>query len=177
MRLESAPLVSHMCWPTSGVLSYLHQESKNGIDKQTILQYNIVNNYLVKQYSGGDSLIPSQMLKGTLEGCVLAILRSEERYGYEISQRLEGYGFGRIPEGTIYPLLLRLEKRGSITASFRASPEGPQRKYYALTDLGQKELIDFLHHYRELTKAVDELIQMTGGDPHACEDKAASRGE
>ena len=51
---------------------------------------------------------------------VLAILRQEERYGYEISQNLERYGFGRIPEGTVYPLLLRLEKRGSITASFRA---------------------------------------------------------
>ena len=46
-------------------------------------------------------MIPSQMLKGTLEGCVLAILRQEERYGYEISQNLERYGFGRIPEGTV----------------------------------------------------------------------------
>ena len=112
-------------------------------------------------------MIPSQMLKGTLEGCVLAILRQEERYGYEISQRLERYGFGKVPEGTIYPLLLRLEKRGSITASFRASPEGPQRKYYALTDLGQQELAAFFRHYQELTKAVDELLKMTGGDLHA----------
>lgn len=122
-------------------------------------------------------MIPSQMLKGTLEGCVLAVLRQEERYGYEISQKLERYGFGRIPEGTVYPLLLRLEKRGSITASFRASPEGPQRKYYALTDLGQKELEEFFYHYEELTQAVDQLIQMTGGYPHAQEDKAAFGGE
>lgn len=142
------------------------------LDSPTILHYNIVNTYLVKQDSGGDSLIPSQMLKGTLEGCVLAVLREEERYGYEISQRLEGYGFGRIPEGTIYPLLLRLEKRGSITASFRASPEGPQRKYYALTELGQEELAEFFHHYLELTRAVDQLIRMTGGYPDAQEDKA-----
>lgn len=122
-------------------------------------------------------MIPSQMLKGTLEGCVLAILRQEERYGYEISQRLESYGFGRIPEGTVYPLLLRLEKRGSIQASFRASPEGPQRKYYALTDLGQTELMEFFDHYRELTRAVDQLIQITGGDPHAQEDKSTIRKE
>lgn len=112
-------------------------------------------------------MIPSQMLKGTLEGCVLAILRQEERYGYEISQKLEGFGFGRIPEGTVYPLLLRLEKRGSIQASFRASTEGPQRKYYSLTAQGEKELTEFLQHYRELTRAVDQLILMTGGYPYA----------
>lgn len=117
------------------------------------------------------------MLKGTLEGCVLAILRQEEGYGYEISQKLERYGFGRIPEGTIYPLLLRLEKRGSIQATFRASPGGPQRKYYALTESGQRELTEFFHHYEELTHAVDQLIRMTGGYRHAQEDEAAFRGE
>ena len=122
-------------------------------------------------------MIPSQMLKGTLEGCVLPILRQEERYGYEISQNLERYGFGRIPEGTVYPLLLRLEKRGSITASFRASPEGPQRKYYALTDLGQKELAEFFRNYRELTSAVDQLIKLAGGYPYAKEDETAFGGE
>ena len=111
-------------------------------------------------------MIPSQMLKGTLEGCVLAVLRAEECYGYEISQRLESYGFGRIPEGTVYPLLLRLEKRGAITASYRASAEGPQRKYYTLTDQGQAELEEFLCHYREMTRAVDRLIQETGGRTH-----------
>ena len=122
-------------------------------------------------------MIPSQMLKGTLEGCVLAILRQEERYGYEISQNLERYGFGRIPEGTVYPLLLRLEKRGSITARFRASPEGPQRKYYALTDLGQKEFMEFYRNYRELSRAVDQLIKQTGGYPYAQENEAAFGGE
>jgi PadR family transcriptional regulator PadR len=111
-------------------------------------------------------LIPTQMLKGTLEGCVLAVLSGEERYGYEISQTLEGYGFGRVPEGTIYPLLLRLEKRGAITASYRASAEGPQRKYYALTDQGRAELAEFFRHYRELTRAVDQLMEETGGQSH-----------
>ena len=53
-------------------------------------------------------MIPSQMLKGTLEGCILGILSQKETYGYEISSRLSDYGFGTVPEGTIYPLLLRL---------------------------------------------------------------------
>ena len=112
-------------------------------------------------------MIPSQMLKGTLEGCVLAVLGERERYGYEISQQLEAYGFGRIPEGTVYPLLLRLERRGAILASFRASPEGPQRKYYTLTDLGRAELAEFFQHYLELTRAVEQLIKGTGSHCHA----------
>ena len=112
-------------------------------------------------------MIPSQMLKGTLEGCILAILSQKETYGYEISRQLAAYGFGTIPEGTIYPLLLRLEKRGAITASYRASSEGPQRKYYALTPQGRAELAEFMVHYRELTRAVDRLISETGGEPHA----------
>ena len=107
------------------------------------------------------------MLKGTLEGCVLAVLREEECYGYEISQRLGSYGFGRVPEGTVYPLLLRLEKRGAVTASYRPSAEGPQRKYYALTSSGRAELAEFIRHYRELTRAVDHLMQATGGEPDA----------
>lgn len=122
-------------------------------------------------------MIPSQMLKGTLEGCVLAVLRKEECYGYEISQRLESYGFGRVPEGTVYPLLLRLEKRGAITASYRASAEGPQRKYYALTDLGRGELTEFCSHYQELTRAVDALMKATGGKPDAEKNETAFRGE
>ena len=70
-------------------------------------------------------MIPSQMLKGTLEGCILGILSQKETYGYEISSQLAAYGFGTIPEGTIYPLLLRLEKNGLVSAAFRPSELGP----------------------------------------------------
>ena len=61
-------------------------------------------------------MIPSQMLKGVLQGSVLAILGQRETYGYEIVQALHGYGFGSVSEGTIYPLLLRLEKEGWVSA-------------------------------------------------------------
>lgn len=81
-------------------------------------------------------MIPSQMLKGTLEGCILGILSQKETYGYEISSQLAAYGFGTIPEGTIYPLLLRLEKNGLVSAAFRPSELGPKRKYYSLTPAG-----------------------------------------
>ena len=109
-------------------------------------------------------MIPSQMLKGTLEGCVLAIISKEETYGYEISEQLMEYGFGKITEGTIYPLLLRLEKNELISATYKASELGPRRKYYKLTEKGKDALEDFFQSYRELSDAVNHLMRdMQGG--------------
>ncbi|MGG7142011.1 PadR family transcriptional regulator [Clostridium nigeriense] len=103
-------------------------------------------------------MISSQMLKGTLEGCILAIISKKETYGYEISQNLNEYGFGKIAEGTIYPLLLRLEKNGFILATYRQSDQGPKRKYYSLTDKGTDEYLKFIESYIELTTAVNTLL-------------------
>lgn len=108
-------------------------------------------------------MIPSQMLKGTLEGCVLAIIGKKETYGYEISEQLGEYGFGRITEGTIYPLLLRLEKNDLIQAVYRVSEVGPKRKYYFLTSKGSEELKNFFRSYRELEDAVNSLMKDMGG--------------
>ena len=104
-------------------------------------------------------MIPSQMLKGTLEGCVLAVIGERETYGYEISQQLERFGFGRIAEGTIYPLLLRLEKNGLVEAVYRQSEVGPRRKYYRLTAAGERELAAFIQNYQALSRAVDNLLR------------------
>ncbi|HIX89642.1 MAG TPA: PadR family transcriptional regulator [Candidatus Agathobaculum pullicola] len=109
-------------------------------------------------------MIPSQLLKGTLEGCILAILSRAPTYGYGITEQLSAYGFGQIVEGTIYPLLLRLEKNGLAQAEYRASEVGPKRKYYALTEKGRAQLQGFLASYRELTQAVDKLLADTGED-------------
>ena len=70
-------------------------------------------------------MIPSQLLKGTLEGCVLAVIRQAPAYGYEIAQKLAAYGFGQIAEGTIYPLLLRLERNGAVRPSCGPRPWAP----------------------------------------------------
>ena len=106
-------------------------------------------------------MIPSQLLKGTLEGCVLAVIRKKPTYGYEIAQRLSAYGFGRVAEGTIYPLLLRLEKNGAVRAQLRPSELGPSRKYYALTEQGERELAEFMSSYEELARAVERLLADT----------------
>lgn len=103
-------------------------------------------------------MISSQMLKGTLEGCILKIISSRETYGYEISQSLQKYGFSDISEGTIYPLLLRLEKNHLIVAQYRDSPSGPKRKYFTITQSGKDELDTFYKSWLELAQAVNQLF-------------------
>lgn len=107
-------------------------------------------------------MIPSQMLKGTLEGCILKVISHKETYGYEISQKLQEYGFSNISEGTIYPLLLRLEKNGLITAKYRESPRGPKRKYFSISPEGTKEMNIFFSNWTELKNAVNMLFQDGG---------------
>ncbi|WP_369284002.1 PadR family transcriptional regulator [Oscillibacter sp. GMB15532] len=108
-------------------------------------------------------MISSQMLKGTLEGCILKVISQKETYGYEISENLRAYGFADISEGTIYPLLLRLEKNELITAQYRESPVGPKRKYFSLAPAGKEELDHFYSSWCELENAVNLLFQK--GEP------------
>jgi PadR family transcriptional regulator, regulatory protein PadR len=107
-------------------------------------------------------LIPSQMLKGTLENCILKVISHKETYGYEISQELQKYGFSNISEGTVYPLLLRLEKNGLITVQYRESPFGPRRKYFYISPAGKCELADFFLNWQELENAVNNLFKNGG---------------
>lgn len=104
-------------------------------------------------------MIPSQMLKGVLEGCILEIISRQETYGYEIAETLSGYGFGRIAEGTIYPLLLRLERNGLVLTEYRPSDLGPKRKYYSLSEEGGAALKEFRSSYLELETAVNKLLK------------------
>lgn len=101
----------------------------------------------------------TQMLKGILDGCLLAIINEKESYGYEMAERLSEYGFGTISEGTIYPLLLRMQREGLVTSVRKESTAGPKRKYYSLTPTGQQELSDFLTRWEQLQKSVNAVIQ------------------
>ncbi|MDD6797328.1 MAG: PadR family transcriptional regulator [Bacteroides sp.] len=103
-------------------------------------------------------MIPSQMLKGILEGCILAVISNKETYGYEISEKLKGYGFDDISEGTIYPLLQRLEKNGMVISKMQASDLGPKRKYYSLSDKGRDEVAHFFDNYSAMSEAVMKVF-------------------
>lgn len=81
-----------------------------------------------------------QWLRGVLDLCVLALLAPGESYGYELAQALEKAGLGQVQGGSLYPVLLRLERLGLVEAVWRAGGVGPARKYYLLTGAGRREL-------------------------------------
>lgn len=104
----------------------------------------------------------SQLMRGTLEGSILKILLDETTYGYEIVTRLQKYGFEDIKEGTIYPLLVRLEKKNIISSEFRPSPLGPSRKYYSLTEEGQAYFKEFKTYWMQVSASVNKLLSLEG---------------
>lgn len=107
---------------------------------------------------GEDMFDKSQLMRGTLEGCILKIISLEVTYGYEIMEKLEFYGFEEVREGTIYPLLVRLEKKNLIYSEFRPSPLGPSRKYYFITDEGEETLKSFEMYWNSVSKSVNKIL-------------------
>jgi PadR family transcriptional regulator PadR len=82
----------------------------------------------------------NQWLRGVLDLCVLALLAREESYGYELAQALDKAGLGAIQGGTLYPVLLRLQRTGSVTTRWQEGDSGPARKYYRITEAGRATL-------------------------------------
>ena len=103
-------------------------------------------------------MLPSQMMKGILDNCILIVIAQEDTYGYDISQKLKSYGFSNISEGTIYPLLLRLEKNGCINSEFLQIGLHTNRKYYTITKAGHLEIQDFMKHWKELQQGVAAVM-------------------
>ncbi|MBQ4065877.1 MAG: helix-turn-helix transcriptional regulator [Clostridia bacterium] len=97
-------------------------------------------------------------MRGTLEGCILKIISERMTYGYEILESLKKRGFDDLSEGTIYPILLRLEKQGSVTSRFLPSPLGPKRKYYDITDEGISYLRSFERNWWQISRSVSDII-------------------
>lgn len=89
---------------------------------------------------------------------ILKILSKNTSYGYEIVTTLLGYGFKDIKEGTIYPLLVRLEKKGIITSEMRPSPLGPSRKYYSITPDGVEYLNEFKTNWKQISQSVNQVF-------------------
>jgi PadR family transcriptional regulator, regulatory protein PadR len=99
----------------------------------------------------------TEMLKGILEGIVLAILAGRSAYGYEITAWLREQGFADIAEGTIYALLLRIEQRGLVDVEKVPSEKGPPRKVYTLNDRGREDLDGFWRTWSFLSDRLDQL--------------------
>lgn len=101
----------------------------------------------------------TEMLKGTLEGIVLAILSLRPAYGYEITAQLRQQGFTDIAEGTIYALLVRIEQRGLVDVERTPSEQGPPRKVYSLNARGHEYLEEFWRTWSFLAQRLEQLHQ------------------
>ena len=99
----------------------------------------------------------TEMLKGTLEGLVLAFLSGRSAYGYEITAWLRDQGFADIAEGTVYALLIRIEQRGLVDVEKVPSEKGPPRKVYSLNANGRAQLTEFWKTWSFLADRLEQL--------------------
>jgi PadR family transcriptional regulator, regulatory protein PadR len=99
----------------------------------------------------------TEMLKGTLEGIVLAILAVRPAYGYEITARLREEGFSELVEGTVYALLIRIEQKGFVDVEKVPSEKGPPRKVYSLNTHGREQLEVFWRTWSFLAERIEQL--------------------
>lgn len=101
----------------------------------------------------------TQMLKGILEGCVLMMVKKKPCYSQEIVSELRKSGFSDLTDGTIFPMLLRLEKEGLFEIEKIPVSNGPSRKYYVLSQKGQEELADFHLVWTAFRNTVDRIME------------------
>ena len=97
------------------------------------------------------------MLKGVLEGCVLEIISRKETYGYEITRKLNALGFSDVVDGTVYTILVRLEKNELVDIEKKPSDMGPPRKFYTLNEAGRAELYRFWAKWDFISTKMREL--------------------
>ena len=107
---------------------------------------------------GADLL--SQLRRGALEYCVLALLAEQPRYGFDLVRSLGALDGMVTGEGTLYPLLSRLQKDGRVASSWRDSDTGgPPRKYYTVSAKGRRALADFTAEWVRFRDTVDDILE------------------
>lgn len=99
----------------------------------------------------------TEMLKGVLEGCVLEIINRGDTYGYEITRKLNALGFADVVDGTVYTILVRLEKSKLVEITKKQSDVGPPRKFFALNDAGREELRLFWAKWDFVSSTINTL--------------------
>ena len=100
----------------------------------------------------------TQLRRGVVEHCVLALLRDRPRYGFDLVRELSEAGGLLTSEGTIYPLLGRLRRDGLVVTSWQESDSGPPRRSYALTDDGRASVAGFVTEWVRFTGGVDRVL-------------------
>jgi len=101
---------------------------------------------------------PTQLLKGVLDVAVLAVLREEDGYGYDIVRRLRAAGLDQVGDASVYGTLRRLFQAGALTTYVVPSESGPHRKYYAINDRGRAQLAAAGPAWAQFAGAMDKLL-------------------
>lgn len=105
----------------------------------------------------------TQVLKGVLDVCLLALIAEEPSYGYEMVEKLADRGLLLVADGSIYPSLSRLQKQGLVEGYFEEhAGGGPPRKYYRITGPGAERLAEWTQEWRELSVGVDRVLDGGG---------------
>lgn len=102
----------------------------------------------------------TELLKGNLEGCILQIISREQTYGYKITQQLNQLGFKDIVEGTVYTVLVRLERNQLVIVERKPSTQGPNRKFYSLTPKGVQQLEDYWSKWEFMSDRINQLKEV-----------------
>lgn len=121
----------------------------------TVLSHTYYESDKIKEAFDIENL--TEMLKGSLEGCVLEIISRHETYGYEITRRLNDLGFTEVVEGTVYTILVRLEKKKLVDIVKKPSDMGPPRKFYSLNEAGKQELESFWKKWDFVSSKINVL--------------------
>jgi PadR family transcriptional regulator, regulatory protein PadR len=100
----------------------------------------------------------TQLLRGVLDLCLLAVMEEGPAYGYEMTKRLQARGLSIVGEGSIYPLLGRLEREGLVDTHRAASDGGPPRKYYRPSRKGRRALTSGVAEWRSARDALDAVL-------------------
>jgi PadR family transcriptional regulator PadR len=100
--------------------------------------------------------VRAQMRKGVLEYCILLLLAKEDAYASSIITKLKEANM-IVVEGTLYPLLIRQKNQGLLQYRWEESPQGPPRKYYAITDKGREQLAEMNNAWQEIITTIDNI--------------------
>ena len=124
--------------------------------------YHVMRGSMAGNAEQADKAWVSQLRKGLVELLVLAALRRQEVYGYQLLQRLAALEGLSLTESTLYPVLGRLADDKLVAVRQEPSPAGPPRRYYRLTAVGQRRLEEMVAHWRGVNGSIEGMLNGEG---------------